>query len=153
MIIKDARLGPSFYIWLAVTSGVSQLQADQQVVSRAGSLSMLFDQCFAQPGQIIAGAFVYQKLIGICSSVVSYGNGLASPDQFRAASTEISPPMFGQICRLPVGGSIPSFHWMDSEAITDLSAVKFNRLPQRRVCALNHLGVARDRYIVFTYMP
>src|SRR5215471_7953066 len=152
MMIEDARLGASFYIWLAVAAGVRELQPDQQVVGRSHRLTMLIYQSFAQSSDIIASMLIQQKLIRVCATVVSDGNRFAAPDQLGPASTEIPPAPFGQRCRFPVYSPVPSFHWMDREAITARLSVNIKRLCERRAVTFNHLGITWNGNAVFTQM-
>jgi len=59
------------------------------------------------------------QLIRIGAPFVGNRNGLASPNEFRSASAELSPSLFGVLARIPIRRGIPSFHRVDGNAVAD----------------------------------
>ncbi len=70
MMIENARLGAAMRIGAAVSPGICQLKADQQVLVGPGRQAMLFDQRSAQVCEASLGMRRRHQLIGIGASFV-----------------------------------------------------------------------------------
>jgi hypothetical protein len=112
MAIKDARFRASG-IGTAETPGMRELQAHDD--AGAGSRH----QGFAEAGEIIAGALVDEQLIWIRASVMPDSDSLSSPHQPGAAAAKIPPAAECQIGGTAVRRSVPAFHWLNRESITN----------------------------------
>jgi hypothetical protein len=69
-----------------------------------------------QGGQV---GLVDQQLVGIASSVMLYGHGFATSDELGAATSKVAPATEGQLGRSAVGGAVPAFHRLGTEAVAD----------------------------------
>ena len=115
------------------TPGVGQLEADAEVLCRAGAEGRFVFLCNRDQKIRQVGFRVIRdhELIRIGTSVGAHRDRFAPPDQFRAARPEMSPPAHRQVGRSSVRRPIPSFHWQDAEAVAGAHASGFERLPQR----------------------
>jgi hypothetical protein len=113
---------------------VRELEADEQIGIRvrAEARPMRGDELVAQRGDRGQGPGRDHQLIRVRAAVRAHGDGLAAPDQLRAAFTEVAPAARGEVARLPVGRSVPSFHRQDTEPVADANAVGVERLGQGR---------------------
>jgi len=84
------------------------------------------------------------KLMGIGAAVVGNSGGFSAPDQFCAAATDALPATKHGLGDLPVGGGIPSFHWMNRDTIGKFDAGTFDGLKEWRRLARENLCVVRN---------
>jgi hypothetical protein len=71
---------------------------------------------------------VDDELVGISSTVMSNGNSFAAPNEFCTAGAKPLPTPKGQIRGTAIGGGVPSFHWLRSDAISDFLIADMNWL-------------------------
>src|SRR5205807_3252295 len=103
--------------------------------------AVFFDQHLAEAGQITFGLVVDEELIRIGPAVVADGDGLAAPDQLRAASAEVPPTSDRVLTRTAVARAVPAFHGLDRKTIADPQIPKLKWCGQGRSGARQQLAV------------
>ena len=119
MMIQNARLEFCVMVRPTVSPRMRQLQPDQQPILRTGCADMFVNQYASQLGQSRSRMRGDHQLMRICAPFVGYRNGLSSPNEFRPASAELSPSLFGVSTRIPIRRPIPSFHRVDNNPVAD----------------------------------
>jgi hypothetical protein len=124
--IVDVRPAPA--------SGVSQLQADEEIAVgvRAEAFPMRGHQHVPQPSNRRLGDRRQHQLIGVRPAVVPNRDGFPTPHQLGAARTEVAPAPGRQLGRFAPGRAVPPLHGQHAEPVTHPHAVQLERLRERR---------------------
>src|SRR5207244_3225094 len=139
MPVKNARAK------MAVSARVGELKTDQQAIIASTFASMFGDQRLAQILDITQGLLAEQKLIRVRAPVRAHRDGLAAPDEFRAARSKMLPSADRQRTRPAVRRSVPAFHRLDRESVADTHAVELHGLRERRCVSFSQNRIARNR--------
>jgi hypothetical protein len=134
-VLRGLRLGPVPHVRPCEAAGMRELQAEIQIVVRvrAEAFAVRRDEQLAQRGERRLGAIGQHQLIGIRTAVVTDGDGLTAPDEFRAARAEPLPAPPREVARLAVDGAVPAFHRQHAETIADAHASVGERPRERRL--------------------
>ena len=131
-------------------SRVGELQADGADVLGDADLAPAFEDLRAQGSEVLGGAGLGVRAVGevelvrVGAPVGADGEGLAAPDERRAAASEAPPATQGQLARPAVLGAVPPLHRMHREAIgADAARGPLDGLAERASRALE-LVVERD---------
>ena len=100
-------------------SGVSELQADHEIIRAAKPSAVRVAQLLQELLQARAVAGCRQRLMRVGPTIRLYRRRLATPHQLRAAAPDVLPAPQGQFAGGPVGIGVPAFHGMDAPAVTD----------------------------------
>ena len=130
--VGDAGLHPVLAEGPAEAAGMSQLQADHEVVGRAEALPVRRGEDLPQLPNSVAGRGASHQLVGIGPPLGAHGKRLASPDQLGAAAPEVAPAAAHEIGGHAVPGAVPALHRLDGEAVSRTPFANFAGLCQRR---------------------
>jgi hypothetical protein len=98
---------------------VRQLQPDHQIISGTGGAAMLLKQNRTKPHKIVVGFCCSQELIRIGPSVLAYRHSLSAPNELSGTAAESLPAPKRILCGMSVKRSIPPFHRLNGDAITN----------------------------------
>src|SRR6516162_8462169 len=127
MMIQNARFGFCVTIRAAVPPRMRQLQPNDQPILRTSGAAVFLNQYPSQLRQSFLRMNCKHQLIRIRAPFVGNRNGLSSPNEFCAASSEFSPSLLGVLARIPIPLPIPSFHWLNGNPVADPDASAVER--------------------------
>jgi len=104
---------------------------------------MLQDETFAKSSQPIVCMRRGNKLVWVCTPIVTDGNRFPAPNQFATALTETFPPPHRALSWISIRGAIPAFHRLDGDSISNLERADYERCLQWRFTSRNKLVIAR----------
>ena len=129
---RDAWFGSVLARRARESSGVRELEAEHEIVDRAESFPVRSEHRLAerfQPGDRIAR---HVELVRIGTAVRPDGDGLAAPEELRAAQSEVAPPPNRELGGSSVVRSVPTFHRMDRPAVADRLSASLHGIRERR---------------------
>ena len=86
------RLRFRFFVGSGETTGMSQLQSDNQIIAAPEPFCVFVDQIRSQCFDFREVFFRDQELVRVRASVMPHRNRFASPNQLRTTDRELSPP-------------------------------------------------------------
>src|ERR1043166_9690658 len=121
MVIQNLWLGTIVRIWTTVSSRVRELQTNQKTIIRPDGALVCSDQRLSQTRQIVSRLLIDNELVRISTTIMSYGNSFAAPDQFRTTRTKPFPTTKRQLGRTSIARAIPSFHRLGAAHFSHLT--------------------------------
>ena len=106
---------------------------------------MFLDQSFTKPRQIGDSVWANSQLIRISSSFVADRNRLTAPYELCATRAEATPTAERQFRWPAVGRSVPAFHRLNSEPISQSDVTAVQRLSEWRRVSREQLRITWDR--------
>ena len=120
-------------IGVGKTPGVSQLQADAEIVCRSEFCGMDLPHFLQQTGDFFIGGGGHGQLPGVAFCRVHDRTRFHAEEQFGAALRKMQPAAAGQFAGGPVRLTIPPFHRQDRPAVANGHAHGFMGLAQFQI--------------------
>jgi hypothetical protein len=92
VMVRDPRRPLGVIGRFAKAAGVSELQADEQPVERAGLFEMTRAALFEQLREALLVVGRRERLVRVRAAAGLHGRRFAPPDELRAAAAEVPPP-------------------------------------------------------------
>ena len=147
MVVDNPRFGAIMSAGATIASGMRELQTDQRDGFASEEVSLFINECFPklrQPLQCVPGN---HKLIRIRSANMRNCYGFATPNQARTGLREALPTTPGQVGWISICRTVPAFHGLNRDAVSQLQAIARQRLPQGGVITADEFLIAGNRYV------
>ena len=124
-------------------AGMRQLQADHQVTTIPELFVVGGQGRLAQAGQASLIRRRGQRLSRVRATVLLYGRGLATPNQFGATQAEMTPAPERPFGWSAVDFGVPTLHRLNAKPVADLQSAKVKRFGQGGPFGRRQDGVVR----------
>jgi hypothetical protein len=116
---RNARFETFLIVRTAKTAGVGQLKADDEIVDCSVVLPVSVEQSLTQLCDSFLILAREDQLIRIGAPIRTNGHRFAAVDHLSAAFAESRPTAEHVVCDPAGGRSIPTFHWLNGDAIAN----------------------------------
>jgi hypothetical protein len=109
---------------------------------------VFLNQRLTKARQIGDSVWADSELIRVSSPFMADRNRLTTPDELCSTRAKAVPTAQRQICGPAIGSSVPTFHRLNSEAISQGEASALQRKSERRRISREHLHITRNRDVM-----